>query len=249
MIKEQRFEFILNKIKTDQQVTYEQIAGSLNVSEDTVRRDIDQLYRNGLVSKIRGGAMLPSRNPLTFQDRNNILLEQKDIIVAKALGFIKEGMTVFMDGGTTICALAGRLPSDINIRIITNNIPAIQLLVNYPDIELIVLGGVYERNSATNTGTVTCLDLERYTADLYLMGTCGVDDKFGVTATIESDAHVKRAMLRRSKKTVSLANQKILHQTEAFRVCDFQDLHAMITNMDSNHADLDGFRNLGVQII
>jgi DeoR/GlpR family transcriptional regulator of sugar metabolism len=249
MVKEQRFEYILHQLKTKEQVTYEELAGSLELSEDTIRRDIEYLHRNGLLSKVRGGAMLPSKNPLTFQDRSNSYQDEKDLIAAKARGLLRPGMTVFMDGGTTICAIAASLTIDMHLRVITNNIPAIQLLTQYKNIELIVLGGTYEPDTATTTGTITCLDVERYTADVYFMGTCGVDDRFGVSAAAEQDAHVKRAMLKRSKKIVSLVNDKLLHHTAAFHVCDFRQIDVMITNLDSDHADLDAFRDHDVKIV
>ncbi|MBW8687372.1 DeoR/GlpR family DNA-binding transcription regulator [Chitinophaga rhizophila] len=249
MIKEQRFDYILNALKAQEQVTYETLASSLQVSEDTIRRDIDQLYRNGLLSKIRGGAMLPAKNPLTFQDRSRFFQEEKDIIAMKAKMYIKDGMTIFMDGGTTICAIADALPADISLRIVTNNIPAVQLLSRFRNIELIVLGGTYDPGTATSTGIITCKEVNMYLADLYLMGTCGVDDKAGISASVASDAHVKRAMFDNAKTVISLANHSRLHQVEPFRVGSFSDLDIMITDLESDHADLNGFRNLGVHII
>ncbi|MBV7532509.1 DeoR/GlpR family DNA-binding transcription regulator [Chitinophaga sp. sic0106] len=249
MMKEQRFDFILNELKAQEQVTYEMLATSLLVSEDTVRRDIDQLYRNGLLSKIRGGAMLPSKNPLTFRDRSDFLCEQKKMIALKAIPFLKSGMTLFMDGGTTVCTLAKVLPADISLRVITNNQPLVPILEAYRHIEIIVLGGVYDRSTATNTGTITCREAEHYMADMYVMGTCGIDDQFGITCTIEPESHVKRTMLRHARQTISLSNHNILHRNKNFRVAAFDEIDILITDLESDHADLDAFRNQGVQLV
>lgn len=228
---------------------HEQLAQALDVSEDTIRRDIEHLYRNGLLSKIRGGAILLSKNPLTFHDRTSFLTEEKDIIALKAQQFIKSGSTIFMDGGTTICAIGSRFPADIQLRVITNNQPLIEILTRFNHIEIIGLGGIYDRNTATMTGGATCKEVEKYIADVYLMGTCGVDDKLGITATWETDANVKRSMLTNAKKVVALSNHGHLKHVEAFKVCPFNDINTLITNLDADHPDLNSFRNLGVRIV
>ncbi|QHS59232.1 DeoR/GlpR family DNA-binding transcription regulator [Chitinophaga agri] len=249
MIKEQRFQIILNELAQKEQVTYGDLAEVLKVSEDTVRRDIDSLYQNGLVSKVRRGAMLPSPAPVSFQDRALFLQEEKNIIATKTLSFIKPGMTLFMDGGSTMCVIANRLPSDIAVRIITHNIPAIQLLTQHKNVEVIVLGGKYDTETATCTGITTCLEVRNYVADLYLMGICAISDKFGVTATFQDDADVKRAMLSRSRQTFAIANSAVLQQNESFHVCEMKELEAIVTDLESNHPALDPFRNQGSRII
>jgi len=110
MIKEKRLKHILALLQSKEMVTYDLLAGELSVSEDTIRRDIEELHNNGLLSKVRGGAMLRSENPLSFQDRTTYLQGGKDIIALKAQQLIKNGQTIFMDGGTTLCAIAARLP-------------------------------------------------------------------------------------------------------------------------------------------
>ncbi|RAJ05450.1 DeoR family transcriptional regulator [Chitinophaga skermanii] len=249
MIKEERFDYILQKLKMFEQITYEQLAISLDVSEDTIRRDVDHLYRNGLLSKIRGGAMLPSKNPLTFQDRSTFLTEQKDLIALKAIPFLKPGMTVFMDGGTTITAIGNSIPLNLSLRIITNNVPLIPLLEKNKNIEIIVLGGEYNRESATNTGMVACNQASKYLVDLYLMGTCGVDPRFGITANSDFDGNVKRTMFENARQTISLANHSRLHASYNYRVCRFEEIDTLITDLDSNHPDLAAFRDNGVQIV
>jgi len=206
MIKEQRFDIIISELKKKEHVTFAKLASKLKISEDTIRRDIDYLERNGLLAKVRGGATIRSKNPLTFQDRNNFLKKEKDVIGMKALRFIKEGFTMFMDGGTTNCSVASCIPVNISLRIITNNQVLIPILTEFKNIELITLGGTYDKATETSTGIVTCNQIRNYVADLYLMGTCAVDAKIGVTATYNNDAEIKKAMLYSSHRTVSLVN-------------------------------------------
>ena len=249
MLKENRFDFILSELKKKKQLTYEWVAGQLDVSEDTIRRDIETLYKNGLLSKVRGGAMLRARNPLTFQDRSHYLKKEKEVIGLKAQQFIKAGQTIFMDGGTTNMAIASLLPSDLSARVITNNQALVPLLSNFRNIELIVLGGKYDHTGATTYGASTCRQASEFVADLYFMGTCAVDPIIGVTGDGQQDVDLKRTMISASSSVLALANHERLLRREPFKVCDLDVLDTIITDLKSDHKDLDGFRNADIQII
>ena len=249
MIKEERFDYILNLLKQTERVAYEVLATELKVSEDTIRRDIDLLHQNGLLTKVRGGAILRSKNPLSFQDRTTYLSEEKETIALKAQQFIKNGQTIFLDGGTTICAIAAYLPLDVKIRVVTNNQALVPLLSKFKSIEIIVLGGLYNRETETNIGIKTCFEASQYIADLYFMGTCAVQKKFGITAALQEDGEVKQAMHQAAIKTIALSNSEKLGSTEHFKVCGFEEIDALITELPSNDIKLDIYRNLNIDLI
>lgn len=249
MLKEERFEVILTQLKKKNKVKFEDLAEDLNVSEDTIRRDIEQLHRNGLLSKVRGGAMLREKDPLSFHERQSFLADEKNIIALKAQQFIKDGMTLFLDGGTTTCAVANYMPIDINIRVITNNTSLIPILSKFKRVELIILGGVYDDDLAVTTGNTTCHEVSQFIADLFIMGTCAIDADFGASATSISDAETKRTMIKSSKKTIALANQNKLRRTEPLKICDIVDLDVLITDLSADDIELESFRGLNVQIV
>jgi DeoR/GlpR family transcriptional regulator of sugar metabolism len=249
MLKENRFDFILNELKKKKQLTYEWVAGKLDVSEDTIRRDIDILHRNGLLSKVRGGAMLRARNPLSFQDRSHYLKKEKEVIALKVQQFIKDGLTIFMDGGTTNLAIASLLPSDLSVRIITNNQAIVPVMVQHKHIELIILGGRYNHAGATTYGLATCQQAGNFIADIFLMGTCAVDPVAGVSGDGQPDVDVKRAMIQASGSVLALANHERLFRKEPFKVCELDMLDTIITDLPSDHKDMDEFRNTDIQIL
>lgn len=249
MLKEERFDHILSSLKKNSKVAYDMLSRELQVSEDTIRRDIEILQGSGLLVKVRGGAILPSKNPLTFQARSGYLSEGKGIIALKAQKYIKKGQTIFMDGGTTLCAIAAHLPQDSNFRVVTNNLSLIPILSKHKGIEIIILGGAYNRITETNTGNKTCEEVKQYVADLYLMGTCAIDSKFGITATVKDDCDVKRAMISASVKRIALSNKEKLESNYSFKVCDLQEIDTLITDITSDDKRLDSYRNLGIKLI
>jgi len=249
MLKEERFEIILNELEKKKIVTYDTFSSLISVSEDTIRRDIDYLYRNGLLSKVRGGAMLRTRDPLSFQDRTFFATDAKNIIGLKAQKIIKNGMTIFMDGGTTVCSIASHFPIDITLRVITNNPALISTLTRFKNVELIVLGGAYHQETATTSGADTCMEVAKYIADVYFMGTCAIDYELGASATFKTDAEVKRTMIKSSKKVVSLADENKFRRTEAFKICLIEEIDVIITNLSGNDKELIPYHSKNIQIL
>jgi len=249
MLKEERFNHILTILKKKGKVNYESLSGDLNVSEDTVRRDIESLHNNGLLLKVRGGAMSLSKNPLSFKDRTKYLSEEKDVIALKAQQLIRNGQTIFMDGGSTICAVASHLPANASFRLVTNNMALIPIISRFKSIELIILGGIYDRETATNTGGQTCSEAGKYIADLYLMGTCAVQKNLGISAVFQYDGEVKQCMLKTAVKTYALANNTKLNATEHYRVCELKEISGLITDLATDDRRLDSFRNIGIRLI
>jgi len=99
MLKEERFEHILIKLRSAHKVSFEGIAKDLHVSEDTIRRDIDMLHKSGLLVKVRGGAISPIANPLSFQDRESVFADGKNIIALKARQLLKKRTDRFYGRG------------------------------------------------------------------------------------------------------------------------------------------------------
>jgi DeoR/GlpR family transcriptional regulator of sugar metabolism len=249
MLKEERFDHILNQLKSANRVSYETIAKDLNVSEDTIRRDIEILNKTGLLVKVRGGAISPATNPLSFHDRTGVYTQGKDIIALKAQQLLKKARTIFMDGGTTMLALASGLPVDANVRIITNNVALVPVLSNLPNVEIVVLGGSYNRVTRTNVGTLTCQETENYQADLYFMGICSIDSRAGVTAAVLEDGEVKRAFMKSSLKTVVLCNSEKLETTDFFKVCALDAIDTLVTDLPSDNKSLDQYRKADLEIL
>lgn len=249
MIKEKRFEHILAKLKETATVMYHDISVDLQVSEDTVRRDIEYLHQNGLLSKVRGGAIATNKNPLTFQDRADHQSDEKDVIACKVQPMLKKGMTIFMDGGTTVCAVAERIPTDSSFRIITNNLALVPVLGRLRNVELIVLGGTYHRDTQTNIGAKTCEDAEQFIVDLYLMGTCAISPAFGVTAAIQEDGAVKKSMLKGAKKVIVLSDSRKIDTNEHFKVCELDRVDMLVTELASNDPLLDMLRFRDLKIV
>jgi DeoR/GlpR family transcriptional regulator of sugar metabolism len=249
MIKEKRFAYILSKLQDQHEVGFSQLSTDLQVSEDTIRRDIDVLSNSGLLMKVRGGAIPRAHNPLTFKERISYLKDDKEVIALKAQSLIRSGQTLFMDGGTSVFTLVSLLPTDIKLTVITNNTAIIPALSAYPGVKLILLGGTYFRESETIVGLQAIKMVENFQADLYFMGVCALDINKGVTASYMEESELKQAMLMHSDKAIALSTFEKLNTFESYRVCPIADLEYIITDLEAVDQKLDPFRAAGVKVL
>lgn len=193
--------------------------------------------------------MARNRNPLNFQQRLGHRISEKETIGKKAQHLLSDGMTIFMDGGSTMCAVAEQFFENISLKVITNNLALVPIVSAFKNVELIILGGAYNKETETNIGSKTCEDSKQYVVDLYFMGSCAVSKKFGVTSTEESDGSVKKSMIKGSKKVILLANSQKIEINEFFSVCALDALDIIITELPSNDLALDPLRYQNVTII
>ena len=249
MAREKRFNYILEKLQDRSEVGFAELSNELNVSEDTIRRDIDALAGNGLLLKVRGGAIPRSHNPLTFKERVGILKDDKEVIALKAQTLIRSGQTLFMDGGTSVYTLVTLLPTDIKLTVITNNVAIVPALSSYPGIELIVLGGKYLKESETVVGFEAMKMAENFQADVYFMGICALDPVKGVTAGYMEEAELKRTMLAHSQVSVALSTFDKLETFESYRVCAIEDLDYIVTELSPDNETFKSFQEKGVKVL
>lgn len=248
MTKELRTSHILETISKTNKASITTLSEDLSVSTDTIRRDIDALDKLGLVVKVRGGAISPTEDILSFKERLPLYSKAKDIIAVKAQRLLKNGQTIFLDGGTTAVAIAKKISKDIHLTIITNNPEITSCFTQFSNVKLIVLGGLYNLTTQTIVGIQTCKEIEKYNADLYLMGVCAVNTKTGVSADIMEDGEVKQAFMANTKKTIILCTSEKLGKQTFFNVCPLTEIDGALTELNTDDKLLDPLRSLDLEI-
>lgn len=251
MLKEERLDFILQKLKANQVVKLSDLSSSLQVSEDTIRRDIEMLDRNGLCQKVRGGAVphSPNMQAHAFKDRVNASESQKTIIAQKAIQLIQPGSVILLDGGTTTFKLAGLLPESLSLTVITNSIPVANALMDHPNVEVILAGGKIFKSSQVTMGMETLRLMEKIRVDICFTGVCSLHPQLGVTAPNVDEAEVKRTMLRSANKVVAITTHDKLGTAESFKICDIKEVDTIITEISNRDACFKDYKELGIQVL
>lgn len=230
MLKEERFDYILKKLKSDHKVLHTELSNDLQVSEDTVRRDLETLAQNGLLIKVRGGAIPHSPHPYAFNERIAIHEDDKKAIAGKALSFLHDGQTVIIDGGTSTYALVKLFPPSLRLTVITPSVPIAMQLMEHPGVEVILTGGRIFKSSQVTAGLDTIRMLEKVRADICFMGVCSLHTEVGVTGPDMEEAAVKNVMVQSANRVISLVTSDKMGTAEPYKVCDITEMDTIITD-------------------
>ena len=249
MLKHERKKFILNKLSSDQKVLIQDLCEDLQVSDDTIRRDLKELSEIGLLEKVHGGALPKSPIPFEYTQREDYAVMDKKIIAAKAAKLIKHGQTILLDGGTTNLELVRALPEDLEITIFTNSFPLANELMYHPGIEAYFLGGKIDRKSRVALGVEVIEALAGIRADLCMLGICSIDHSAGVTMRSREEGAVKKAFMKSAHKIVALSTSDKIGTAETYVLCDMEEVDVLITDNNLPDQEKAKFIDSGVSIL
>jgi DeoR/GlpR family transcriptional regulator of sugar metabolism len=146
MLKKERKAYILHQGNLHNQVLSPLLRQEIQVSEDTIRCDLQELSDEGKVIKVHGGALSPSFNQVYYSPKTIYSRDQQTFIAKKAVSLITDGMFILTSGGSTIPELARALPPQLKTTFITGSIPAIPEHMSHPNIDVIVIGDKISKN-------------------------------------------------------------------------------------------------------
>ncbi|MCY1530174.1 HTH-type transcriptional repressor GlcR [compost metagenome] len=233
MLKKERHDFIMRQINLHNRVLSSDLIQLLNVSEDTIRRDLQELSDENRLYKVHGGALSKSYHS-TFDDSTVYAKDAKINIAKKAILLIKDGMLVLTGGGTTIIEMVKQLPDNLQATFFTISPLVAVELSKYPKIEVVLIGGVFSKNSQITYGGQVISQLAQINADLCLMGTSAIHPEDGLTDTDWEINQLKKRMLNSSKKTAILCISEKLNITLRLKVADLEHIQYLVTELEPN---------------
>lgn len=248
MLKKERHAFIKREIDLHNKVLSADLCGPLKASEDTIRRDLQELEKSNLLTKVHGGAISKS---IQFSLENQIFYSQpeKTVIAKKAITLLQDGMTILLSGGTTIIQMIKALPPDLNATFITMSLPTALGLLQHPKSEVIFVGNKILKNARMAVGAAAVDGIKQINADLCFLGTNSINVAQGITDLEWEIIEVKRAMVAQSKKVVSLCISEKLNTVQKLKVCPLSDLDYLITELPGDHPLLMEYQMEGLTIL
>ena len=248
LLKEERKALILKEINLHTRIYLGDLAATLKVSEDTIRRDINDLAEEGLLIKIRGGAMSKAYHH-TSSLQETYAHQSKRIIAEKCLPLFKDGMLILNGGGTTIRELIKLIPNDLRATFITvNPLTAVELL-DKPNLEIILIGGQISRYSQMSVGGEVYQRLSELRADLCIMGTNAIDAKEGLTDSDWETVQAKKAMIKASAKVGVLAISEKMNSVMRMKIADISQIDYLITELPVDSPLLSPYRTGTIQFL
>jgi DeoR/GlpR family transcriptional regulator of sugar metabolism len=249
MLKKERQAYILHQVNLHNKVLSSSLCNEIKVSEDTIRRDLQELADEGKVIKVHGGALSHSFNQVHFPTDGVYSQQQKKKIAGKAIPFISNGMFVLTSGGTTILELGRSLPPQLKATFISGSIPAILEYMHHPNLDVIMIGDRISKNSKITVGPEAIAKIRQMKADLCILGTNAIDAEHGITDNDWEVVQLKKAMIESSKKVICLSIAEKIGSVQPIRVCGLDEIDLLITELSPDDALLAPFREKGVSVI
>lgn len=248
MLKRERQAFILQQLNVHNKVISADLCEHLGVSEDTVRRDLQELADEGALLKVHGGALSRSFH---FRLQNEPIYheDEKRRIAEKAMGLISDGMVVLLSGGTTIRQLINVLPPSLNATFITISVPIALELMNHPGSDVIFIGNKLDKNTQTAMDAEVVKKLSGIRADLCFLGTNSIDVKTGITDSEWEIVEIKQSMIAAADQLVSMAISEKLNVAQRFRVCPISEVDVIITEKEENDPLLQPYVQAGLKVL
>lgn len=249
MLKEERQQHLLNTLKREGKVVAVEISTLLNVSEDTIRRDLNELADAGLLRRVHGGAVAKAQTEAAYLARSQQQVDAKFSIAEAAARLAQDGQVIWLDCGTTTTRLAQLLPNELRATVITNSPPAMVALAEHPYLEVIGLGGTLNKGTMAIVGAAAVASAAQFRADICFLGVNGLHIEAGVTDFSYEEAQLKRMMIENSAAVIALASADKLGTVAPFVLAPINALTHLVTEHSASDDVLRPLADMGITII
>jgi len=242
---------ILKQLEKEEQVNVSELSKQFNVSEVTIRKDLKHLEKKNILIRSRGGAMKRSlvNIDLSIYDRRRQNTGLKEAIGSAAAKMIMNGETILLDTGTTIMELAKHLPKKIEITVITNSVDITFRLAEFPNIRVIMPGGILRRNSLALVGEQAAESLRGFYCDKYFLSADGIDINKGMMTTNIEEAALAKINIKNSKRVIALIDSSKFESKGITAIATLAQVNTLITDNGIPQDILREIKNLGVEVI
>jgi DeoR family transcriptional regulator of aga operon len=226
------------------------LAQRFGVSAATIRRDLEQLEEQRLVTRIHGGAATNAAfNDLPLNYKTGQDLPEKQRIAESALSYLDGARVIGMTGGTTVTEFARLLMGREGLTVVTNALNIATSLLSNSGIRVFVAGGEARSSSQETVGPAAEAFFADYNVDVAFLGVDGVDMTAGCTNYDPVGARVNGVLQNRARQTVVLADATKFSRVALARVCTISEVDVLITDDRAPQAQLDGIRDQGCEVI
>ena len=251
MLPTQRRQAILAEVSERSAVAADELAREFDVSVETIRRDLRNLQRQGLLDRVYGGATRPAGRSSegSFAARSTRHIEAKRAIAALAASLVEPGETIVIDVGTTALEVARALPPAFHGRVLTNSVPAALELAARDQVEIMLCGGQVRPGDAACSGAHAEAFFAEFYADRAFLGSGGVHPDAGLTDYYPAEVVVRRTVIGHTAASYVLADSSKLGVIAVHRVCPLDRVTAVLTDDEGEPAAHEALTSAGVTVL
>ncbi len=228
MLTQERKQLLLDRLRRDGRLVAKDLSFELDVSEDTIRRDLRELAGEGLLTRVHGGAMPASPTVANLDVRRTLAGGDKQILGRAGAELVETEQMVFIDGGTTNLELVKQLPLNLKATVVTHSPQIAAALEHHAAVDLIVIGGSLLRHSMVCVGAKAVEAISRMRFDLFFLGVTALHEVEGATTGCFEEAEIKREIVSRSAEVVTLLTADKLDAISPFSICPLDHITSVI---------------------
>lgn len=236
-------------IQKEGSVRVSDLSLTFDVSDETIRRDLEKLEEEGVLKRVHGGAILKTfkeGKEIPVITRTRINRDEKEMIAKRAAEFVKDGDIIAIDASTTGLCLTKYIKHK-KITVITNTIPVALDLLDAESIQVILIGGFLATESVSLVGNMSEKMIEGYHVDKFFFSCRGVDFKRGVSEIHEPQASMKKQIISISDELYLLVDHSKFNEKSLIGICDIQDVDYIITDNKVPIETINKLNNIGIQ--
>jgi len=248
----ERRRLILAELSNTGAVRVDELGRSFDVSEMTVRRDLDAMEAEGLLERTHGGAIAlkPVTGERRYRDKDEENREAKEAIGRLAAEMVGENETVLVNSGSTTRYVIRYLAPRKDLRIITNNLAAVADLPDDTEAEILLLGGRFRTASGCVVGDWAVKQLENLSPSRAILGADGISLKEGLSSPIPEEAALTRLMIERTRGPVTVvADAAKIGKICGFRIVSLSEISELVTDAEAEDHWVKDFAAIGVKIV
>ncbi|AKL94834.1 transcriptional regulator, DeoR family [Clostridium aceticum] len=250
MFAEERKTRILEIVNENDRIEVSDLTQQLQVSESTIRRDLQDLEQAGLLKRTHGGAVKLENTSFepTMDEKELVNIEEKMEIGKRAAAFILDNDTVILDAGTTTLQIAKNIEAK-NVTVLTNSILIALALSKNKDIKVVVTGGYIRGEILSIVGPITDKIIQSFRVDKAFVGTNGITIEDGCTTPNIDEAHTKNMMIQSAKEAYIVADHSKFGKISFARIADIDEIHGIITDKSIDEAIIEKYKSNNIQLI
>jgi DeoR/GlpR family transcriptional regulator of sugar metabolism len=249
----ERRSHILRLLGEQEYVDVSALASTFGLTEASVRRDLSALETDGLLTRVRGGAV-GRRNALRghgYQVAIQVRLEEKRRIAAAAAPYLQARDSAFFSSGTTVARVASLVPRSLRsaITIATNSAAVIDEVAEWEGPHLVLLGGLYLPEYRAFVGPQTIATLQHMRADVAVIGCDGLSADGGLTTPHQLVAEVEGAMVGHASRVVAVVDSTKIGRRGFTPIAPISAVHTLVTDTGADPAEVEAIRAAGVEVV
>jgi DeoR family transcriptional regulator of aga operon len=250
MRQSERLSAILEALANDGSVGVADLATELDVSAATVRRDLEFLEHQRMLTRTHGGAVSQGvlyELPLRYKSARH--QEEKKRIAAEAASRVADGVAIGLTGGTTTTEVARAVIDRQRLTVVTNALNIASELAIRPNLKLVVTGGYARPESYELVGPLAEQALAGLNLDVVFLGVDGISPTAGITTHHEVEAHTNLALIERARHVVVVTDSSKIGLVAFAQICPIDRVHEVITDAEADRDLLAELREAGVDVV